>query len=454
MHETTMRSARALTTSRRFLALAGIVAAAAVAPVTPALAAPAALPDAWLQTVREAGGQLFWVGTAEGKSDLYTRPTAGGAVRSLGSVPGPSGPAAVAFDGTRYVVAINGWPVDESGQGIDEEGDCGVCEGDSSRRQQLIAGTLDGTPKVIFDCLTGNVDAPAPEVAIAAGRTFFASVVCGGPAGIGTVDAAGAATSFDPAGTVPLAGAGTWLSYAAPGYPRATDLAGGGSFATAVAYAPNAAKPVSRAWLLQADGSLFVGGRFFRTGGTTPAVPLSPDWRTDVPETLFAGDRLFYGDLTALSVTSPQGARAIVASGMGAKRPLSLVGSALNVAGYSCTGEVGVQALDLGAATPRGALDGCPVKVTTGALRMTKKRTITVAVSCANGCAGTLNLVSRDVPVSAAVKAPVGGTATVRFRLNRTQARFVKRSARFTAGSSWLTVNRRSHRLSVPRSNR
>ena len=105
-------------------------------------------------------------------------------------------------------------------------------------------------------------------------------------------------------------------------------------------------------------------------------------------------------------MTSRQGPRAIGPPGLAVKRALQLNGSTLDVAAYSCSGAVRLQALDLDAAMPAGAINGCPVQVTTRALRLTTKRTITVAVRCVNGCSGTLTLQTGDLALAAKLKAP------------------------------------------------
>ena len=102
-----------------------------------------------------------------------------------------------------------------------------------------------------------------------------------------------------------------------------------------------------------------------------------------------------------------------------------------------------VRTLDLDAATPAGAVDGCPVEVTSGALRLTKQRTIAVKVRCPNGCSGELTLETGDVSRSATVN----GTATVRFKLSRKQVKAVRRTATFTRTSPWLTVSAKKYRL-------
>ena len=72
--------------------------------------------------------------------------------------------------------------------------------------------------------------------------------------------------------------------------------------------------------------------------------------------------------------------------------------------------------------TQAAGIDGCPVEVITGTLRLKRNRTITIAVRCANGCRGTLNLASGDVMVTAPLKAVPGASATVRFRLTKADA--------------------------------
>src|SRR5690349_23157066 len=118
-------------------------AAAALAP---------ALPDADLATVSEAGGRLFWASpSAHGTITLHTRPTSGGAVRSLGTVRTPGGSPSVAFDGTTYVVAFS------AVTGVDTSGEnCGVCETDLSQAQQVVTGTLAGAPHVVATCSTDS----------------------------------------------------------------------------------------------------------------------------------------------------------------------------------------------------------------------------------------------------------------------------------------------------------
>ena len=456
---TRSRTARPRVTRRGRLALACVVVAAA--PVSPALAqglTPSALPGALLGSVSEAGGQLFWTGPIDrAKISLYTRPAAGGATRLLGTLPGPGSgtDGYVAFDGDRYAVSLYREVVlEEERPDVDEE-DCGVCESDVSLDQQVIAGTLGGAPKTVFRCTTtSDRDGPVPEIAVAGGRTFLAGLACNAPAGVLTVSAAGALTSFDAAGSPPLAGAGNWLTYAGKDATKVVDLAGGGSYTVPVATNPSTTTLLGQALLLQSDGSIVRSGGFVRTGGTTPPVPLRVKWDF-MPETLFAGDRLFYRygdqDLAQLPLTSGQGPRAIVAAGLAVKRALQLNGSTLDVAAYSCTGAVRVQSLDLDAGAPAVAVNGCPVRVTTRALRLTTKRTITVAVRCANGCSGTLTLQTGDLALAGKLKAQSAGTATARFRVPKKQLKAVRRSATFAAGSAWLTVDARKHRLNRPR---
>jgi hypothetical protein len=411
-----------------------------------ALLAPVPLPDADLTTVREAGRQLVWAGRPErGRITLYTRPTAGGTVRRLGTVPSDGGTASAAFDGTRYAMAFS------TVTGVDTSGEnCGICENTLALSQQVIAGTLAGPPKVVARCSDGEVDAPPAEVAIAAGRTFFADACPGGirevavasvdpaarsagtregrgasRAGVGLDhDVRGAGTpahpgatlagaSLDPDGRAPLRGAGTWLAYGRPRGTRVLDLAGPSDYA---------APPAREGLLVQEDGSVLVDRAFYRTGGTAPPVAL----RSASPNALLAGDRLFADDL---EVTSARGTAALVVPGLAAKRALSLAGSTLRVAGYSCTGKVIAGALDLAAAAP-GGVDGCPV--TLGSPRLTKPRTVTVSVRCPNGCAGTLRLAS----ATAKVRARPGARTTVRFRLRRPP----KKRVRLSSTSPWLTV--------------
>ena len=155
--------------------------------------------------------------------------------------------------------------------------------------------------------------------------------------------------------------------------------------------------------------------------------------------------------MAQLALTSRQRPRAIVAPGLAVKRALQLNGSTLDVAAYSCSGAVRLQALDLDAAVPAGAINGCPVQVTTRALRLTTKRTITVAVRCVNGCSGTLTLQTGDLTLAAKLKAQAAGTAAARFRVPKKQLKAVRRSATFAAGSAWLTVSSGKHRLNRPR---
>jgi hypothetical protein len=178
--------------------LAAALAAVALAPVSPAVAqglTPSTLPAGSLSTVSEAGGQLFWVGPTDGaKVSLYTRPAAGGGARLLGAVPGPDpqGDAyvtSVAFDGTNYAVALRREEEEESG-GTDD-GDCGVCEADVTVQSEVIAGTLGGAPRVLFNCTTYDQRTPSPAVALAAGRTFLAALSCKLPSGIVAVDPPG-----------------------------------------------------------------------------------------------------------------------------------------------------------------------------------------------------------------------------------------------------------------------
>jgi hypothetical protein len=449
--------------TRRAL-LAATCAAVAVLPVSPAVAqlSPSTLPDGSLSTLSEAGGQLFWVTPSAGaKISLYTRPAAGGGVRLLGTVPGGTlrtDPdfADVAFDGTNYAVVLGGEEIIAS---TIPDDDCdGVCEADYLHQEEVIAGTLAGAPKVLTNCtLNGSEDdAPRPAVAIAAGRTFFAGLHCGAPAGMTTLDTAGAVTSFDPNGGLPLQGAGNWITYAGKGATKVTDLTGSGSYSVPVAIPPNTSDPLLQSLLLQADGSIVLSGGFFRTGGTTPPVTVRTKWRYSAPETLFAGDRLFFGylagELSQLSLTSGQGPRAFVTPGLASKRALSLTGSMLNVAGYACTGAVSLRTLDIGVPGAAGAVDGCPLEVTTGTLRLTKKRTITAAVRCVNGCTGVLTLEIGNLELPAKVRSPVGGgKATVRYTLTRKQAKAAGKSATFLTDGRWLTVSNRAHRLKKPR---
>jgi hypothetical protein len=115
------------------------------------------------------------------------------------------------------------------------------------------------------------------------------------------------------------------------------------------------------------------------------------------------------------------------------------------------TDRVSLRTLDLDAAVPAGAVDGCPVKVTTRALRLTTRRTITVGVRCVNGCSGTLTLRTGHLALTARLKAQVPGTATARYRVTKKQLKDVRRSATFAAGSPWLTVSSARHRLNRPR---
>ena len=294
----------------------------------------------------EAGGQLFWVGpTDRAMVSFYTRPAAGGAARLLGTVAGPDPKGdgyvtSVAFDGTNYAVALRREEEDRSSVG--DEDDCGVCEADVTVQTEVIAGTLAGAPKVLLNCTT--YDQARRRRRSPSRRAGRSSRPCPAsfPSGIVEVDSAGTLTSFDPAGTAPLQGTGSWLTYASKDATKVTDLTGGGSYTVPVAYSPNSQDPVTQALLLQADGSLFLSAAFFRAGGTTPPVPAHAKWRYSVPETLFAGDRLFYryggADLAQLSVTNGQGPRAIIVPALAYKRPLLLTGSVLDVAGYSCTG--------------------------------------------------------------------------------------------------------------------
>ncbi len=396
------------------LILSTVAAAAAMlAPGAPAL------PSADLATVSEAAGQLFWASpSVHGTVTLRTRPTAGGAVRALGTVRTPGGSPSVAFDGTTYVVAFS------AVTGVDTSGEnCGVCETDLSQEQQVITGTLEGAPTVVATCSADDVAAPAAQVALAAGRPFFADACHPGIRGVdGT---------FDAEGRLPLRGAGSWLSYAHADGVRVLDLIGGG------AYTVPAPAGSGGLWL-QADGSIILGTALYRTGGTAPPVVLHPAWAEPA---LFAGDRVFSGDL---SMTSAQGTSRIVVPGLGAKRALSLANSTLTVAGASCTGAVRVRAVAL---TRSAAVDGCPVEVITGTLRLARNRTITVAVRCRNGCRGTLNLASGDVLATAALKAAPGARAAVRFRLTRTEARHLRQSARFGSYHAYLTVKRGVHHI-------
>ena len=441
------------------MALACVVAAAA--PVSPAFAQglePTTLPGTLLGSVSEAGGQLFWTGPIDrAKISLYTRPAAGGATRLLGTVAGPGAgtDGYVAFDGNSYAVSLfREQEFEEERPDIDEE-DCGVCEPDVSLDQQVIAGTLGGAPKTVFKCTTGSDRVgPVPEIAVAGGRTFLAGLACNAPAGVLTVSADGALTGFDASGSPPLAGAGNWLTYAGKDATKVVDLAGSGSYTVPVATNPSTTTLLGQALLVQSDGSIVRSGGFLRTGGTTPPVPLREKWDF-MPETLFAGDRLFYRygdqDLAQLALTSRQGPRAIVAPGLAVKRALQLNGSTLDVAAYSCSGAVRLQALELDAAVPAGAINGCPVQVTARALRLTTKRTITVAVRCVNGCSGTLTLQTGDLTLVAKLKAQAAGTASARFRVPKKQLKAVRRSATFAAGSPWLTVSSGKHRLNRPR---
>ena len=146
------------------------------------------------------------------------------------------GSSSVAFDGTTYAVAFSALT------GVDTSGEnCGVCETDLSQDQQVITGTLAGEPRVVAQCSTENVGAPAAQVALAAGRPFFTEAC---HAGIRSVDG-----TFDAEGTLPLRGAGTWLSYARADAARVLDLVGGGS------YTVPAAAGTGALWL-QADGSM------------------------------------------------------------------------------------------------------------------------------------------------------------------------------------------------------
>jgi hypothetical protein len=154
--------------------------------------------------------------------------------------------------------------------------------------------------------------------------------------------------------------------------------------------------------------------------------------------------------LAQLGVTSGQGPHAIIVPALASKRPLLLSGSVLDVAGYSCTGVVSLQSLDLNAAVPAGAVDGCPIEVTTGALRLTSKRTIAVAVRCVSGCAGTLTLQTGNLELKAKVRVPAGGKGIVRYRLSKKQVKAVGRSATFATDTSWLAVSTRAHRLTRP----
>ena len=89
--------------------------------------------------------------------------------------------------------------------------------------------------------------------------------------------------------------------------------------------------------------------------------------------------------------------------------------------------------------------------MTTGALRLTKKRTITVAVRCVNGCTGVLTLETGNLELPAKVRAPAGGKATVRYRLTRKQVKAAEVGDVPDGRTRWLTVSNRAHRLKKPR---
>ena len=297
------------TVIRAAIALALLIGA----PAAPALAQGTPLPGAALSSVAEAGGQLFWTGPTDGRQiSLYTRPAAGGTARLVGTVPGPGSETVpfVAFDGSNYALALYREIELQS-----DTGDCGVCENEYSVDQHVIAGRLDGAPKVAFKCSTVSDSVGlAPDVAIAAGRTFVAGLRCNAPAGVLTLDAAGALTSFDAAGSIPLSGNGNWLTYAGKDATKVHDLAGAGSYTVPIATDPNASDVLNRALYVQSDGSIVVGGGFIRTGGAAAAVPVRAEW-SYVPQALFAGDRLFYA---RVSCRAPGGRGAAAA---GDRRP-------------------------------------------------------------------------------------------------------------------------------------
>lgn len=424
--------------------LAAALFAAALASTAPAFAHDTPLPGADLYTVTEAGGQLFWTSSVAGATvTLYTRPAAGGATRALGSVAGPGAGTYpyVAFDGANYALLLY-----REQSTVPDPNDCGVCENLYDKNETLVAGRLDGTPKVAYKCVTSSDGGSIPPgVAIAAGRTFVARLTCKVPPGILELDAAGALTGFDAAGDTPLSAAGNWLAYATLDTAKAVDLTGSGSYTVARPMD----KPLAALWralYVQSDGSLVSNASFHRTGGTTPKVPLRARWTSFSSDVLFAGDRLFYrdtGDLTQIRLTPAEKPLAIAAPGLAVKRALVLNGSLLDVAAYSCTGQVILRTLDLQAPTPPGAVDGCPLKVTTGALRLTKQRTITVSVSCTNGCKGKLSLHSGDVRVPRRFS----GSGTLRFRLTSKQVKGLRQTATFVADDPWLTADTRAHKI-------
>jgi hypothetical protein len=84
-----------------------------------------------------------------------------------------------------------------------------------------------------------------------------------------------------------------------------------------------------------------------------------------------------------------------------------------------------------------------PAEVTTGTLKLTKQRTITVSVSCVNGCAGKLSLHSGDVRVPRRFS----GNGKVRFTLSKKQAKGLRKTATFVADNLWLTADTRKHKI-------
>lgn len=439
--------------SRRTTLLPLALACLALVPAASASAQAQTLPGVPLYSVTEAGGQLFWTGSTDGKQvGLFTRPAAGGATRQVGTVPGPGLGTfpVVAFDGSNYAVLL--YREEElPGDG----GDCGVCETEYSQQTRVIAGTLAGAPRVAFECSTvGDNSDPVPAVAIAGGRTFLAGLRCGAPAGVLTLDGAGSLAVFDAAGAFPLSANGTWLAYGTNDATKVTNLAGGGSYAVPGAPKLTSTEPLERALFVQADGSIVVSGGFVRSGGTAARVPVRTKWNF-IPKVLFAGDRLFYNDgLQDLQIQLATGRapKPLVAPGLAAKSALALNGTMLNVAGYSCTGVVTLRTFDIDAPVPAGAVDGCTIQVLTKTLKLTRKRTINVKVRCPNGCSGRLALRDADDPyVARKVSAPAGGTLNLRYRFSRKQVKALGTTLWFWGESPWLTVDTRSHRVKRPR---
>ena len=220
-------------------------------------------------------------------------------VRLLGTVPGGTlhtDPdfADVAFDGTNYAVALGGEEVIESTIPGD---DCdGVCEADYLHQEEVIAGTLAGAPKVLTNCtLNGSEDdAPRPAVAIAAGRTFFAGLHCGAPAGIAHAGHRRCADELRSGREPPLQGAGNWLDLRREGRDQ-----GDRSRRRRLLHRPGRDPRRTPRTRCRSRSSCRPTARSSSPGGSSARRDERPgpgahEVALQRAETLFAGDRLFF----------------------------------------------------------------------------------------------------------------------------------------------------------------